>query len=323
MVVGGWFYFNKKNTSTPLKTQLPQFQNIAKNLEVSGIIDAEEKANLRFAAGGKLTYLRYKEGDAVKKGTAIATIDARELQKRLQQDLNTYMRERYDWEQREEDRKDTVTTNRQNRDMHKSQLDLNDTVLGVEIRDIAIQNTRLVSPINGILISSPTAVAGVNLMSTDAFEVVNPDTLVFKAAVDETDIGSVKIGQPVKIALDAYPDQPINSYIADIAYKSSQTTSGTVFVVKIPITGTNLLSLYRIGMNGDATITLDTRENVMTVPLDATKERDDKMYVTVKTGGEPGQETTEDREITIDLETDEYVEVLSGLKPEDEVVIPE
>lgn len=317
--LGFWQYRRTQASQVAMVTQKPQFQDLTKVLEVSGVVDAEEKANLRFAAGGKITYLRHKVGDMVKKGSVIATIDQQELNKRLEQDLNTYMRERYDKEQLEEDRKDVVTTNRQNRSFYQQQLDLEDTVLGVEIRDIAIKNTRLISPISGMLLAAPTEVAGVTVLANEAFEVVNPDTLIFRAAVDETDIGSVKIGQKARLTLDAFPDETIDTYVSDIAYKSSQSTTGTVFVVKFPIQGLNLLERYRLGMNGDVTIDLDYRQNVMTVPIDATKERDDKTYVTVKTG----EQTSEDREITTDMETDEYIEVLSGLKPEDEIVMPE
>lgn len=296
----------------------PENRDLAKTVEVSGVLDADEKATLRFAAGGKVTYIGAAEGETVKKGELLAQIDQRELQKRLQQDLNNYANERLDWDQTLETNKDKALTNTDTRNQQSDQLDLNNTILNVEIRDIAIRETRLFSPIAGVLVTRPSTTAGVSLLATDIFEVINPASLVFKAAVDEADIALVKPGQMATIELDAYPDEPIKTTVSFIAPKSQQSTTGTVFLVKMPVPGDSTLSKYRLGMNGDVTITLETRNNVLTIPIDATRQRDDKVYVDVKSG-----ETTVEKEVELGLETDEYVQVLSGLTPNDEVLMPE
>ncbi len=317
---GGYFFYSKQQAAKPtLKFTKPEVRDLTKTLEVSGVVDAKEKASLRFASGGKVVYLGAKEGDYVKKSQTIATIDRRTLEKQLQQDLNTYSQERLDWDQTLDNTKDRTLPTAEQRTKMQSEYDLRDTVLDVEIRDIAIKNTVLASPFGGVLVSSPTSVTGINLLSTDVFEVVNPDTLLFKAAVDEADISQVAIGQPVKITLDSYPDQPFDSSISYISYKSQQSASGTVFVVEIPISGSDLLNRYRLGMNGDAEITLATKTHVMTIPLDATRQREDKTYVDVKTS----DTTTEEREIQVGLETDDLIEVTSGLRIDEEILIPE
>jgi HlyD family secretion protein len=316
----GYFFYSKQQQAKPkLNFTKPEVRDLTKTLEVSGLVDAKEKASLRFAAGGKIVYLGAKEGDYVKKSQTIATIDRATLQKQLQQDLNAYTRERIDWENRQDGSDYNVESLTTRRSIDQEQTTLNDTVLDVEIQDIAIRNTVLSAPFGGILVSSPTTVTGINLLATDVFEVVNPDTLIFKAAVDEADVANVSLGQSAKVTLDAYPDQPFEGNVAFISYKSQQSSSGTVFVVEIPISGTDLLNRYRLGMNGDAEITLATKTHVMTIPLDATRQRDDKTYVDVKTS----DTTTEEREIQVGLETDDLIEVTSGLKIDEEIVIPE
>ena len=71
-------------------------------------------------------------------------------------------------------------------------------------------------------------------------------------------------------------------------------------------------------MNGDAAITLNEKENALAIPSAALREKDNKEYVKIKTG----PNTAADHEITIGLETDTQVEVLSGLNEGDEVVVP-
>jgi multidrug efflux pump subunit AcrA (membrane-fusion protein) len=177
----------------------------------------------------------------------------------------------------------------------------------------------LSAPFSGILVSSPTNVTGVNLLATEVFELVNPDTLIFRAAVDEADIAQVITEQPGKIFLDSYPDDAISTQVSYIAYKSNSSSTGTVFIVEFPLIGENLLNKYRLGMNGDVEIKLDTRENVLTIPFEATRERNNNIYVDVRTENNQYEE----KEIKAGLETDDYIEVLEGLSENDEVLIPE
>ena len=322
IVIGGIGFINYKkaqNNKEEFIFEKPTYKDLTKVLEVSGVIDAKEKANLRFAAGGKVVYLGAKEGDFVKKWQTIATIDKRTIQKQLQQDLNTYMKERWDWETTQDGTDYPFEGLETRRSIDKEQWDLNNEVLDVEIRDIAITNTVLSAPFAGVLISSPTNVTGVNLLATEGFELVNPETLIFKAAVDEADIAQVTTAQPGNIFLDAYPDDPISSQVNYIAYKSNASSTGTVFVVEFPLIGENLLNKYRLGMNGDVEIKLDTRKNVLTIPFESTRERGDKVYVDIK--AEKNQ--YEEKEIKTGLETEDYVEVLEGLSENDEVLIPE
>lgn len=328
IVIGvGIFYYQKQTANQPTITLTsPERKTLVKTLDVSGIVDAKEKANLRFSLGGKVVYLGAKEGDPIKKWQTLATIDQATLQKQFQQNMNNYLKERWDWEQTRDDKvENSDGTNRAlpelsiRRTVDQAQWDLENSVLTVEINDIAIQNTKMTSPIDGVLVSAPTTVAGVQLTATDVFTVVNPKTLVFKAAVDEVDIASVKLAQDAEIELDAYQDKFIPSAVSFIAFSSSQTATGTVFIVEFPITpDKGGLDYFRLGMNGDVSIKLAEKANALVIPIQAISEKDGKTLVDVQT--EKGK--IETREITIGMETDEEIEVLTGLTETDQVVVP-
>ena len=320
VLVGLWMWQQKSAaSSTNLNFVEVKRGDIVSSITISGRVDAKEKARLRFASGGKVVYLGAKEGDQVKKWQSIATIDRAALQKQLQQNLNLYMKERYDFENLQDDIKDQILDTRENRAVAKDQYDLDNQVLNVEIQSIAIQNTTLTAPFAGVLTVSPTAVAGVQLSPTDYFEVVNPETLIFRAAIDEIDLHRVNLGQASEIVLDAYEDEIISSNLSYISYVSSESSSGTVFLMEFPLTGADM-SKYRLGMNGDAMITLAKKENVLMVPLDAISERDGKVYIQIKADN---KEQVEDREIEIGLESDDEVEVISGLVEGDQILLPE
>lgn len=321
VLIGGIFFaFQSRNAATvELQFQRPIRQSIIKTLDVSGHVDAKEKVRLRFIAGGKLTFVGAKEGDSVKKWQTIATIDKATLQKQLSQDLNNYMKERWDWEDLQDETKDKILDTPEQRSVDKNQWDLENTVLNVEIRDIAIQNSALYAPFAGILTAAPTSVAGMQVLGSDYFEIVNPESLVFRAAVDESDVALVKIGQKATLILDALETEQLSTEVSYISYTSTETGSGTAFIVEFPLSQEQTEQILRIGMNGDIEIVLEEKEDVLTIPAIAIIQRDEKIYVMVKSG----ENTTEEREIEIGLETDELVEVLSGLSESDEVVIPE
>jgi len=303
----------------------PQVKSITKTLEVSGIVDAKERVRLRFLAGGKLTYLGAKEGDQISKWQTIATIDQATLKKQIDKDLNNYLKERWDWEQTRDDYVENdsgdaepIANLSDSRTVDKAQWDLENSVLDVEIRDIAIANTRLYSPIEGILTTAPVAVAGMQLLASDYFEIVNPETLVFKAGVDEVDIKDVYEGLKASIEFDAYPDYPIETTGEYVAFSSSISGTGTVFLIKLPLSQLDFSYPIRLGMNGDARIILEEKEDVLAIPLEATREENGQVVVDIRTG----PTSFEPRTIKVGLETDDDVEVLSGLSESDEVLIP-
>jgi RND family efflux transporter MFP subunit len=321
LLIGLFMYRGAEAKKPKLVFGSPVRQDITQILEASGAVNAKEKASLRFAAGGKLTYLGAKEGDVVKKWQTIATIDARDLQKRLEKGLNLYSQERNDWDQTLDNTKDRALPKAEERSVNNEQLTLKNTVIDVELASIATSNTVMSTPIAGVLVSAPTSVAGVVLAATDSFLVVNPATLIFRAEVDEADIAKIMKGQAATIQLDSYPDRDIETVVSNISYSAIETSSGTAFIVELPIPTSTLNSLdtYRLGMNGSVKIKLAAKTQVLTVPLAATKERDGKFFVEVK--GE--NDTAVEREIGVGLETDELVEVTNGLSETDQIVLPQ
>jgi macrolide-specific efflux system membrane fusion protein len=320
IAVSLFFYIRSINANkVELIFENPVTQSIVKTLDVSGHVDAKEKVRLRFLAGGKLTYIGALEGETVKKWQTIAAVDKAALKKQIDQNLNNYMKERWDWEDTRDSNEGEVLTTSEQRVVDKEQWDLTNTVLTVEIQDIALQNTALYAPFEGILTTAPTSVAGMQVLASDYFEIVNPETLIFRAAVDESDISNIKVGQQATLILDAYEDTDITTHVSYISYTSAETSSGTAFVVEFKLSQADLDQMLRIGMNGDIQVLLEEKDTVLTIPSISLIQRDETNYVMVKSG----ENKSEEREVEIGLETDDFIEILSGLSESDEIVIPE
>ena len=315
--VGYWqLVYSAETVEVPV-TQHPQVRTLEKTLDAPGVIDAKMKAQMRFAAGGLLTRLNFQEGDVVKKWQTIAVIDRRTLEKQLQKDLNMYSKERLDWDQTLDDVKDRAIPKEEEREKDKSQYDLTNTVLDVEIRDIAIKNTVLSAPFGGIITKSPTTTSGVQLSAGDYFELVDPESLLFRAQIDELDIARVAVGQTAEITLDAFSEEPFDATLTSVSFTSSQSSSGTVFLVEFSVPS-DVRSKLRIGMNGEAKIMLEKKDMALSVPAEAVRDRGDSSFVDV---WENDQKV--EKEVVLGLQTDDFIEITSGLNELDNVVIPE
>lgn len=312
------FFGGKKEE---IKTAQVKRGDIVIAVSASGKIKAKEAVDLKFQTSGKLIWVGVKEGDKVKKGQAIAQLDQRELQKDLEKALRDYSKERNDFE--EEYRvtygaqtPQTALTNTIRRILEKNQWDLEKAVLDVELKDLALKYSTLVTPIDGIVTQAVPAVAGVNIVYTSAlYTVANPNSVVFSANIDETEIKEIKERQETIIILDAYPDEEIKSRVANVAFSSTATSGGgTAFAAEFELPA-NEDERFRIGMNGDTEIIIAQKINVLTIPLEAVKERDGKKTVRLFKEGE-----IEEIEVTVGLTNDTEAEITSGVK-EGELVV--
>lgn len=295
-------------------------KDIKSLVSASGRVEAESQVALKFQTSGKLAWVGVKEGDEVKKWQAIASLDKRELEKDLRKELNDYMDERWDFEQTQEDYRETkerhLVTDAIRRILDKAQWDLENTVIDLEIADLAVKLATIVSPIDGIVTNIASPIAGVNITpATAEFIIAGPSQMKFMANVDEEDIGQIRSGQKVTVALDAYPEEEFEGTVDKIAFASITTKGGgTAFRTSIYLPE-NTDQRFRVGMNGDAEIIIEEKTDVLSLPLEAVKEENSQTYV----------EIIENRiikkvDIEIGLSTDTRVEILSGLSKDQEVI---
>lgn len=288
---------------------------LEESLTISGTVDAEEKATLRFQTSGKLVWVGVAEGDCVKKYQTIASLDQQELKKNLDKYLNTYMSERWDFEQTRDDYKDKVVTDSIRRILEKAQFDLNNAVIDVEIKDLAIKLANLFTPIEGIVIRIDAPFAGVNITpATAEFEIVNPNTVYFSALADQTEVTKLREGLTGKLLLDSYPDKEMSGTIKTVSFNPKKGETGTVYAVKFLFDGDNSDYKYRLGMTGDLSFTTQRKEDILYVPLKFVKTENGKKYVKIKK-----DQKEEKVYIETGMETEDEVEIISGLE-EGEVV---
>lgn len=295
-----------------LETAIVRLGDLKEELTLSGDIDAEEKITLRFQTSGKLVWVGVKQGDYVKKYQVLATLDQIALKKKLQKDLNDFLNERTDFDQQNDDYRGQALTDAMRRIVFKNQNDLNNTIIDVELSDLAIQYSRLSTPIEGILTKIDTPYAGVNITPAGAeFQVVNPASVYLSLTADQNDVIKLKNGIAGYLILDSYPDDKINGQIENISFSPKTGETSTVYQVKFKFDQPNTDYKYRLGMTGDVTFTVNQKDNVLYLPTEFVKGGKNS-YVYIMKNNKKIKKT-----VTIGLETDDNIEIKSGLNKGD------
>jgi len=321
-LIGGFVVWNvtKPKVDPKIKTYTLVKQDLVDSLSLSGEIDATEKVSLRFQTSGLLTWVGAKEGDLVKKYQVLASLDKRQLQNQMNQVMNTYLTNRWSFEQSQADNKDWQTNGMTDlardtikRTLDKSQFSLNNAVLDVEAADLTLKFANLWTPIEGIVTNVDAPMAGQNITpATATFEVINPKTIYFSSLADQTEVTKFSVGQKGTLILDSFGDKQIEGTVTSIAFTPKADETGTVYEVKVAILLDDITESIRMGMTGDINFVFKEIKNVLAIPASYVKTDKNESFVN-KMVGKTKQKTTVKIGETIDGNT----EILSGLNEKD------
>lgn len=295
-------------------------QDLANSITISGSVDAEEKAELKFQTSGQLAWVGIKVGDTVKKYQSVASLNKEILKKQLEIDFNNYKTTASTFYDTSDEYKDSALTTEIRRILDRSQNTLNNSVVNYELGDLAIKYSNLISPISGVVVAVDQPNSGVNISpSNNIVSIINPQSIYFRSKIDQEDVNKIKVGIPASVKIDSYPDEFINSKVTNIAFTPIIGESSTVYQVKFEINTTDKNSnlKYRIGMDGDAKIILSEVKNVVTLPLEAIYTDNGIKYVLVKTD----DNKIIKKEIKTGIESDTDVEITEGLNDNESVII--
>jgi len=305
----GYFLW-PKNTKTIL-TEYAKVQDIIKTVSVTGKTDAENSVNLSFQTGGKLIYLGAKKGETIAIGQAIASLDKLDLEASFRQAQQDFIAAKAASDQYYDNHRNA--TESYDEKVRRTALDAAQNKAYDQMMKVqqSLNNSTLYSPIEGILTRSDVNKAGVNITPATIFTITDPTSLNFKMEVDEADMGQVRENQKVSVSLDAFPDEILTLKIDKIDFVSHTTTSGgNAFYVEANIPQ---IKNYRVGLNGNADIIIETKENVLAVSLSSVE---DDSYVYVKKGSK-----FEKRKVKLGLQNDILAEIKSGLSEGELVAI--
>ena len=180
----------------------------------------------------------------------------------------------------------------------------------------ALDEATLVAPFEGV-VTAVFVQEGEIAMGAVIELISTQQTLVLH--VDEVDIGQLAEGMPALVALETWPDDPIQSDIEVIAPRATNSGGGTLVSYDVHLNLGETPLPIRAGMTANATFTTAENRDVLLVPNRAIQaDRVNEQYGVSVVGSDGA---TREVRVTIGLRDNAYTEITSGLTAGDVVVL--
>lgn len=143
--------------------------------------------------------------------------------------------------------------------------------------------------------------------------------MAVKVNIHESAVQRVAVGQTVRVLIDAFPDEELTGVVSKVAVVADSANAFMnpdlkVYPTTITIDGEH--EWLRPGMSSEIEILVQRLEDVIYVPVQAVTYFDDKRVVYVANGSRP-----ERREIEVGRFSESFIEVVSGLREGEEVLL--
>lgn len=293
----------------------------------SGEIEPAARATLRAETVARVVAVKAKAGDRVEAGAELVRLDDRALAAAAAAAKV----------QRETAERDVKTAEAlQNRGAITDQA----LAQAIAARDLARANlalaeanlarARAVAPFAGLVARLPVQEGDSVVVGQAMAEVVDDTSLFVRAAFDEVDAVNLQNGANALVRLDAFPDRVLPATVdrvdpvvggdslggaetgaIAIAGKKDRTVGVRVALSKPPA-GTKVV----VGMSADVEIVLHRKEGVLRVPSAAILHSKGETFAYVLDGGR-----LERRDVETGVSNWEHVEVLSGLREGERVLV--
>ena len=281
----------------------------AEDLQVSvrevGVVDPETKVDVKSAVSGRVVSLKVRDGAVVRSGDVLAEVEPDVTQAQSLSDVRAGVTQA------------EVALRDAERQLHSQDRLFKEGLIGSETlkdyitkRDLADENlkaarqryeiveghgipisgdaltqrARVTSPMSGVVITKgvelgETVTSGVSSFNagTVLFTVADLKSLLIRVNLNEVDIAKVKVGQPVRITLDAYPQKNFTGKVSFVAPAAKLLDKIKVFPVEVTLD--ELGDAYRTGMSANVEILGEKKEKAVSIPLEALQRRDGKTVV--------------------------------------------
>ena len=285
----------KKDDTLTIPLEPVSRQTIVVQAEATGVVEPINVIEVKSKSSGQIVAMPVETGTAVKPGDLIVQLDTRDTR-------NAYAQAKADLDaanvnltvaRQSKDRadqlyKERIITATEREAAQVAYANAQATVLrnraALDIKAQGLEEATVRAPVNGTVIDKPVALGQVIMSGTNS---ANGGTTIIKMAdlskvrvrtlVNETDIGKIRPGLTATVTVDAFPDRPFTGTVEKIEPQATIQQSVTMFPVLVSID--NQARLLMPGMNGEVSIQVDRRDNVLAVPNDAVRSMNEVVSV--------------------------------------------
>ena len=319
----------------------PEVTDLEKTTVATGKVEPRDEVLIKPQISGIIDVLYKEAGQTVKKGEVIAkvkvipelgTLNSAESRVRLAE-INGAQAET-DFARLESLYKDGLisseeyekgrVTVQQAREELQAARDNRDIVRdGITQSSADISSTLIRSTIDGLILDVPVKVGNSVIMAntmndgTTIASVADMNDLIFRGNIDETEVGRVHEGMPVKITIGALQDLSFEAQLEYISPKATEANGANQFEIKAALTVPDTV-VIRSGYSANAEIVLDHAYQTLAVPEGAVEFSGDSTFVYVLTDSVPQQQFAR-RPVQVGMSDGIRIAIKSGITQQDKV----
>ena len=324
---------------------VPAINEVKKTTIITGKIEPRNEVNVKPQISGIITELLKEPGDYVNQGDVIAKVkvipDMGQLSSaearvrladiNLQQAKVDYDREKNLFDQKlvSADEYDKVrkALSQAKEEVVAAQDALQVVRDGVSKSNASASSTLIRSTISGVILDIPVKV-GNSVINSNTFNdgttiasVANMNDLIFRGNIDETEVGQLVGGMPMKITIGAMQDLKFDAALEYISPKAVESNGANQFEIKAAVKVAKGDKI-RSGYSANAEIVLASVQKALIIPESAIEFSGDSTFVYVLVGS-ADKKTYDRRHVETGLSDGVNIEIKKGLTKKDKVRGPQ
>ena len=345
--IGTFVFLYQKSQPTPVVYSefTPEVKDIQKTTVITGKIEPRNEITVKPQISGIITELYKEAGDMVQEGEVIAKVkvipdmgqlSSAEARVRLA-DINLkqaqvdFSREEALYNQKlvsaDEFDKIKQTLKQAKEEVVAAQDALDVVKNGVSKSNASASSTLIRSTITGLILDVPVKVGNTVVLSntfndgTTIATVANMNDLIFRGNIDETEVGRLVEGMPMKITIGALQDLSFEANLEYVSPKAVESNGANQFEVKAAVHVVKEGKI-RSGYSANAEIVLAKANKVLSIPESAIEFSGDSTFVYI-VKGEGEKKTYDRRAVTTGLSDGVSIEIKKGITAKDKVRGPQ
>lgn len=282
---------------------------VKEKFEIPATLTASAEALISTATSGRIIALSTPLGRQVTEGQILGRMDVRETELKLQAVEVEIQRLKKEVDRNKILVEGNATTSKAYQD---SQFDLESKIIEADQLKKQIANGNIVAPISGIISKRAKEIGEYVGMGAEIGKVVNTASLKAQVFIPETKVFKLKEGQKAIVKTDVFPSE---TFIGTISFISPQGDANHNYQVELNIENKSKVQL-KAGMFATILFEQPDEQRVLLISKSALINgmSDPLVYVAENN-------TAVERKIIIGREIGDNVEVLSGLRESDQVIV--
>lgn len=308
------FLYQKSQPKTVVYELItPEIADLEKTTVATGKVEPRDEVLIKPQISGIISEVYKEAGEQVKQGEVIAkvkvipelgTLNAAESRLRLatlnarQAETNfSRTRQLYDEKliSREEYEKEEVAVKQAREELQTAKDNLQIVKEGITQNSASFSSTLIRSTIDGLILDVPIKVGNSVIMSntfndgTTIATIADMNDLIFRGKIDETEVGRLHEGMPVKLTIGALQNLSFPATLEYISPKGVEENGANQFEIKAALQAPDSITI-RSGYSANAEIVLERAQQVLTIPEKTVEFSGDTTYVYVLTDSVPQQQ---------------------------------